>query len=72
MPEKKLRISLHNVDNGLWAFIKAFEAQALKDGWNEKEIGELMDDAFKQMDYLFVLHSLLSHCVITKLQKKRK
>jgi hypothetical protein len=71
MPKEKLRISLYHVDDGLWAFLKAFETQAFKDGWTDKEIQTCIDDAFIDGDALTILHTLLSHCVITKLQKKR-
>jgi len=71
MPKKKLRISLYHIDDGLWAFLKAFETQALKAGWTEKQIQNCMDDAFEQGASISIVHDLLEHAVITKLQKKR-
>ncbi|WP_299676146.1 hypothetical protein [uncultured Dokdonia sp.] len=71
MSKKKLRLSLYHVDYGVWAFLKAFEAQALKDGWTEKEIQVCMDEAFEKGATVQVAHSLLEHAVITKLQKSQ-
>ncbi len=70
MPKKKVELSLYNVDDGLWNFLKAFENKALKDGWSQKEVTSLIDGAFEKTDYISITLSILHHCTITKLQKE--
>ncbi len=67
--EKKIRLSLYGVDNGLWSFLKALEVQALEQGWSQNKVTNLIDNAFKKVDFISITHSILDHCTITKMQK---
>jgi len=61
MANKKINLKLVGLDGNAFAILGAFHKQAKREGWTDKEIGEVLDSA-QSGGYGNLLSVLSSHC----------
>lgn len=65
MTEKKIKLNLIGLDGNAFSLMGAFQRQARREGWNDDEIKNVIDEA-KKGDYSHLLMTLDSHCEAEK------
>ncbi len=58
---KKIKLNLIGLDGNAFAIMGAFQKQAKKEGWSEKEISDVINEA-KSGDYNHLLNTISEHC----------
>ena len=61
MSVKKIKLRLVGLDSNAFILMGAFGRQARKEGWTEKEIDAVLEEA-KTGDYDHLLATLMKHC----------
>jgi len=61
MTDKKVNLELVGLDGNAFALMGAFRRQARKEGWNQEEIKEVLDECMSG-DYDHLLSTLMEHC----------
>jgi hypothetical protein len=60
MPAKKVKLKLVGLDGNAFNLLGHFRRQAIKEGWSDKEISEVIDEATSG-DYDHLLQTLLKY-----------
>lgn len=58
---KKVNLKLVGVDGNAFAIMGAFQRQARQEGWTQKDISEVLNEA-KSSDYSHLLSTICHHC----------
>lgn len=56
-----VKLNLVGIDGNAFSIMGAFKRQAIKDGWSQEEVKELLHDCM-QKDYDGLLCTIMEHC----------
>jgi len=59
--QKKVRMTLVGVNGNAFAVMGAFQTNALRQGWSQDEVQQVLDEAMSD-DYDHLLATIMDHC----------